>query len=303
MHLQQKLPVESSRTGFLDLPPELRIQIYRQVLPSNFIIFFNRPLGPFQRSISVIPQNAEIKIVTQLPTYNFQFHVCLVSRVIAREAYGIIYGENIFIFEAQGRRDRNRCSDPPPVWDPFGFPKRQRVFGHLQKIILTIDFDQTREYSKEGSRMRASLDRFVRIMEKSEPDLDKCQLKKLSIQYLGNTPRDSPGFEEWASKLMFVAEPLAALKGLDHVYCAGFDPWFGACLEMCIKGEGGDIKQIDWPVKEIRRRNPTGGKKHPAQISERQWWQPKLDWREFALRNGASYDAAACDHFFEVVEE
>ncbi|PVI04536.1 hypothetical protein DM02DRAFT_651484 [Periconia macrospinosa] len=336
MHPQRKLPIEPTRIGFLHLPAELRIQIYHYVLPSDCIIFFGRhssniivnyrPLmGPPE--IDVLPAISKNCRLRHLQYYNFQFNICLASKVISKEAYAILYGENIFRFEIQRRFNRYRCNTPPGLLDPFDFPSRQRVFGYLQNIVLVIDFDHTRNYANGGARTRARLEKFVKILEKFECDRgNKCHLRNLSIRYLDslNTnahhePYDSPPrsntlrslaltndrfcIERWDAKLMFVAEPLARLKGVEHVECVGFDPWFGSCLEMCVKSEGGDVKEIDWPVRQIRRRkNKSGlrGRKSIAEISKRQWWQPKLDWREFALRNGVAYDPNY-DHFFPVV--
>lgn len=85
---------------------------------------------------------------------------------------------------------------------------------------------------------------------------------------------------------MFGLESLTSLRGVKCVDISGLPHRYETCLRICIQGEGGDIKEIDWPLLEVRhRRLKKYAKKRTTMESSRQWFQPMLDWREYAERN------------------
>jgi hypothetical protein len=84
---------------------------------------------------------------------------------------------------------------------------------------------------------------------------------------------------------MFVLEPLAALQGIQDIAVYGAPEWFQRCLEMRIRGQGGDLKTLDWPTKAVRRQKKGNQKKVKVEVSTRQGWQPLFDWKRFAVRN------------------
>jgi hypothetical protein len=88
---------------------------------------------------------------------------------------------------------------------------------------------------------------------------------------------------------MFGLESLTALRGIKHVAIKGVPEWYAECLEVCIKGKGGEILETEWPIAEVRRKKKSmwqNGKGKIAWATSRKWYQPKLDWKEFAERNG-----------------
>lgn len=104
---------------------------------------------------------------------------------------------------------------------------------------------------------------------------------------------------------MFVLEPLAGLKRIESVQVTGTNPWLRSCLEICIKGEGGELEKIDWLVKKTRRKvrkGRYGSEWRYREESTRRYYQPTLDWRAFALRNEIPYDPEAYDFLFRVVK-
>lgn len=85
---------------------------------------------------------------------------------------------------------------------------------------------------------------------------------------------------------MFALEELAALRGVEEVDVTGVEPWFARCLECVMTGKGGDVREVDWPLVEITRQKGTSKKRKKAWVTSRKWYQPMLDWKEFAERNG-----------------
>jgi hypothetical protein len=58
-------------------------------------------------------------------------------------------------------------------------------------------------------------------------------------------------------------------------------------MKLCISGKGGEVKETEWPDVQVTRKKKTVWQKgRTAWVTSRQWWQPVVDWREFAGRNG-----------------
>jgi hypothetical protein len=91
-----------------------------------------------------------------------------------------------------------------------------------------------------------------------------------------------------SDQLMFALEPLESLRGISYITVHGAPEWFKQCLEMRIRGEGGDLKILNWPTKTVRRQQKGSRKRVEVEVSTRQGWQPMFDWRHFAARNGIS---------------
>lgn len=95
---------------------------------------------------------------------------------------------------------------------------------------------------------------------------------------------------------MFTLEVLSGLKRqLKKVTVEGPPPWFAQCLVLHLTGRGGPpASKLSWPTK-IKRRKITRVRKITRGPSKQKWifkrvttrkdWQPRLDWREYALRN------------------
>jgi len=95
-----------------------------------------------------------------------------------------------------------------------------------------------------------------------EDEGKKSLLRKLTICV------ESKG--ESVETYMFAFEALCALMPIPKVSVTGVPEWFATCVEMKIKGRGGDVAKVK-----------VGGKK-----KARKWYQPVYEWRQFAARNG-----------------
>lgn len=99
---------------------------------------------------------------------------------------------------------------------------------------------------------------------------------------------------------MFALEPLTELSTVKNVNLVGLPGWFAACLAMRLRGEGGDLSTIEWPVKMVKRKGKGGRWRadRRVQVSTRHCSQPIYDWQEFAQRNGIALpkDAERSSH-------
>jgi hypothetical protein len=60
---------------------------------------------------------------------------------------------------------------------------------------------------------------------------------------------------------------------------------------LCIQGKGGDVLETDWPLVMTKRKLKTTRFRWTevtkvSWVSTRKWYQPMLNWKEFAERNG-----------------
>lgn len=85
---------------------------------------------------------------------------------------------------------------------------------------------------------------------------------------------------------MFGLESLASLRGIKDVTVTGLPEWYATCLQRCIQGKGGEVQEVHWPLVEVRhRRNVWSTQWKKAWVTTRKWYQPTLNWKEFAERN------------------
>lgn len=77
------------------------------------------------------------------------------------------------------------------------------------------------------------------------------------------------------------------MTGVDEVTCGGIPPWFGECLAMRIRGQGGELERLHWPtVKTKKRRKVEYSRAKTVEVSAWKSWDAILDWLDFAQRNG-----------------
>ena len=77
---------------------------------------------------------------------------------------------------------------------------------------------------------------------------------------------------------------LECFAGVTSIARVGFDgvpALFAQCLEMRVKGEGGNLASLERPTKTITVKWGCEIK----EVSECQSWQPRLDWCEISQQN------------------
>jgi hypothetical protein len=63
--------------------------------------------------------------------------------------------------------------------------------------------------------------------------------------------------------------------------------WFAKCLQCCIQARGGDPKEQDYSLVEVKQKKKGAGfAKKPKWFETKQWYSPEYNWAEFAECNG-----------------
>jgi hypothetical protein len=137
-------------------------------------------------------------------------------------------------------------------------------------------------------RHRTRLQNFVQVIKEHADDAAKASLLtdlsvKMSSRY------DPVWIFQDDPQGIFALEELTPLRGIKNVEVGGEVPaWFAKCLQCCIQGHGGDVKEQNYPLVEVKQKKKkgTGFAKKPKWVETKQWYSPRFDWADFAERNG-----------------
>ena len=192
----------------------------------------------------------------------------------------------------------------PLIFGPLGLPHRIHLLRDLRHIELTLTINEVISWGT--TRLRARTQHFVDILREHSGDTNKQSLLTQLRVYIRDSRspssrccRPRSGFDvsrRWeklqdrtvSHRLVFVLEPLASLQGIQDIAVYGAPEWFQRCLEIRIRGQGGDLKTLDWPTKVVRRQQKGYRRKVEVEVCTRQGWQPIFDWKRFAACNNIS---------------
>lgn len=210
----------------------------------------------------------------------------------------MLYGSNTYTFRIDGNPRFPKSLQSPQIFGPFGDtpPGGQsrlpllRNLRHI-KIIVSSDCRRQRDYWVV-KRQHARLEYFVQILSQHSNDVSKRSLLQgLTVQCGDRNPNG--GFDDtfslpYLERHMFGLESLAALRGIKRVDVTGVPDWYAKCLQLCIQGQGGDVQETDWPLVEVKRQVSGAVTKRYRKVwvTTRRWYQPLLNWKEYAERNG-----------------
>jgi hypothetical protein len=229
----------------------------------------------------------------------------------------VLYGKNHFVINIDGTPHYPVSLQSPEVFGPLGLPDRLSLLRDLRKISITLDPKVHDTQYWVNRRHRGRLGLFVKILKESAEDENQKSLLKVLKVHLERpcrpTQDDLPVFahsaplvpqsvplltpeERWllneeAEKNQFALEALAPLRGIKEVHITGVDKWFAQCLQLCIQGKGGDVKDIKYPYRKLKRRKEGTRKTKEYVRNTKKWYMPGLDWKEFAERNGIKLPA------------
>ena len=151
---------------------------------------------------------------------------------------------------------------------------------------------------------------FVEILkEHGDDDNRKSLLVELKVSVrLGKpqggggrgTPRLIPPKD--SEKFMFSLESLASLQGIKDVEIEGVPEWFAKCLQLRIQGKGGEIETVDWPPLQFKQRKGHKRKAKEGWRTSRKWYQPMLNWKQYAECNHIAIPADI-DKYWKVEDE
>ncbi|KAF2844586.1 hypothetical protein T440DRAFT_372740, partial [Plenodomus tracheiphilus IPT5] len=246
---------------FVDLPPELRTQIFPYLIPHNLFISW----------IEDHDTN---------------------SRRFWANGPAMLYGLNTYKFAIDGFAHQPISLRSPRIFGILGVGNRLHLLRNLRSIHIKIVFNHNQHWTVK--RLRARLQYFVDTLKAHADDINKRSLLgDLNVEFNpglhsneqaleGNTQagtgRSSP------ENGMFSLESLAALRGIKRVQIVGILDWYAKCLELCIKGKGGEVENMHWP--EVKISHHKGMKRHHTKTTTRKWYHPTLNWKGFAEQNG-----------------
>lgn len=307
---------------FLDLPAELRVGVYHCLLPAGLTISFTIKSyldnwwyvwGMPKHTEGTVSRHGSRKM--RLGEASPQEHNCtslfLVSKFVSAEARGktpcssmchdpintrpaVLYGENTFQLMVDGLPHKPISIASPLIFGPLGEPNRLHLLRNLRSVELVVSLDDNNNWVVK--RHRGRLDHFVQIIKQHADDINQKSLLKyfkVRVEFFLETEAPFSTAYTWyrrpaknVEKFMFGLESLAVLRGIEEVEVAGVPEWYAKCLELCIQGKGGDVEEINYPLVEIKRTKGWGGPKRKVWVSTKKWYQPALNWKEFAERNG-----------------
>lgn len=211
----------------------------------------------------------------------------------------VLYGTNTYKFTVDGSAHFPKSMTSPLVFGPFG--NEDGAWLYILRNLRSIRIDCVIDLDSHWAvkRQRSRLEYFVTILKQHADDENrKSLLEDLHVHFRIKSTDQPPAsyghrylnkISKPSETFMFGLESLATLRGIKDVRITGVPQWFAQCLTLAIQGKGGDVLDAEWPQEEVKRTKLTDSgnrKTKKAWVSKRQWWQPVLEWREFAMRNG-----------------
>ncbi|KAH7121007.1 hypothetical protein B0J11DRAFT_581768 [Dendryphion nanum] len=284
---------------FLDLPSELRLTVYRYLVPHQMGIALLRP------EESPLLYDVRTNRVEQ-GGVRIQCSIFLVSKIVCNEARGVLYGENTFNFtiDAQARQPKSLRS--PEIFGPFGTPERLPLLRELRSVHFNVKLTELGHWAVE--RHRGRLGYFISVLKEHSDDTNqKSLLQRMVVKFTVCVDeygeryyhRDEPGTSIWprplfnarsSHEMTFGLESLASFHGVKDVKIEGDVPdWFASCLELSIQDKGGDVLELEYPevmTKKVARSSERTKRTKWVMKSTKRWYDPKYNWKAFADRNG-----------------
>ena len=66
---------------------------------------------------------------------------------------------------------------------------------------------------------------------------------------------------------MFTLEPLAFLRGIEEVEIQDVSDYLKQCLELRIRGQGGELVNVEWPTKVVHHKRKAKAKPRTVETS------------------------------------
>jgi hypothetical protein len=210
----------------------------------------------------------------------------------------VLYGSNTYEFTVNGIPHSPKSLASPFIFGPFGNNEGSRLYLLRNLRSIHIDFVLDTDSHWAVRRQRSRLEYFVDVLKQHSDDENRKSLLQelyVHVRIPVNTPfrhYTNTGYvipvPEDAEKFIFGLESLATLRGIEDVKITGVPEWYAQCLQLAIQGKGGEVLETDWPLVEVKRTKSSTAwtkKSKKAMVTTRKWYQPTLNWKEFAERN------------------
>ncbi|KAF2824400.1 hypothetical protein CC86DRAFT_296989 [Ophiobolus disseminans] len=313
--------VRKGHFRLMDLPAELRVYVYSYLLPYNVAISFEQNVA-FKPSKKQDPwwlveatskdQQDTVPIAMGRQHWNLrsrkarnsddwlrvQTQIFLVNKEVSNEARAVLYGSNTYKFTIDGSAHFPVSLASPLIFGPFGDKDGLRLplLRNLRSIYIEVLLNADSHWAIK--RQRSRLECFVDVLKQHSDDEDrKSLLQELTIcvRIPVTPPRHhytQAGTQITiptdAERYMFGLENLSMLCGIKDVRISGLPDWYMQCLKLCIQGKGGEVQGTDWPLVQVKRTLTSAKwtkKTKQFWVTTRKWYQPTLNWKEYALRN------------------
>ena len=134
----------------------------------------------------------------------------------------------------------------------------------------------------------------VDVKEVGLEDVDDGRLGYLGAMDMAGFMKRAPETNPYVPHSMFALEPLVGLFPgvvVESVRVRGVPGWFARCVELCVRGQGGELVELDWEYDVVMRQVGVGvARKHRVGVTRKMWMQPVYDWRRCAEENRIEVD-------------
>jgi hypothetical protein len=198
----------------------------------------------------------------------------------------VLYGSNTYHFTISSTAHHPVSLRSPQIFGPFGEQDRLPLLRNLRSIYIEVILNDNSHWGVK--RQRARLEYFIEILKQNaDDDNKKSLLQELKVTMSDRVTKtwhnrcSRPPHQLDKEKYIFGLESLVGLRGIKDVEVTGVPDWYAQCLQLCVEGKGGEVKETDWPKVQAKKGKAWSKKL----VSTRQWWQPMLNWKEFAEQN------------------
>jgi hypothetical protein len=177
----------------------------------------------------------------------------------------IFFEGNEFIFSVSAQSQVPHSLSSAQIFGPLGAQHRIHLLRDLRCVRLVLDIDDGGYWAIV--RHRSRMEHFVKLInEYAEDENKKSYLNQLTV-CIARNGRNYP-FDPLIAK-----GTLVDLHPIKSVKVSGVPEWFVKCLEMGVRGEGGDVVWYKWPPDS-------------SKSAIEKWREPTLYWMELAAKNG-----------------
>jgi hypothetical protein len=280
---------------FFSLPAEIRLEVYRNLIPNGRLITF-KPSHVTRSEGYAIPPAYNARVEHPLryvsiagPTNLFiSTNLFLVNRQIYQEAINILYHENTFRFTISHAPARiHGCCIRVQAYEPNlaqEFPMlKPSAAGRIKNMDLWITGNvQDRRTNKD---LRKWLTQVASNLTEGGSQLEQLRIT------LTNTNYDRyrgplrfglvPGMDrkEPIRQGQYVLEPLMQIRGIKNVVIEGeFLDCFPTKLARVMGSQDLSLPVMQYEDKVVWRRRSGQKKKSKRTIPGRMWFDPVYDW-------------------------
>lgn len=278
-------PASPPALQFFDLPTELRMKVFRYLLPHGQTI----EIGPQTIRAYYSPMGSphcrlRLRLTQRPPELQNARNILSTCRRFRDEASDVLYGENVFRFELSRDRMGTVGLGNNLRWVPAA------VLRRIWKchIVVREELHRPHTFRRVRGWLKSAVDRLgdAHALRELHIDVQTGDFVLETPIFLSVQNLRRQTFEPWtkaevAKGYQFVLEPLAQLRGINNVQITGH-------VDEGLAKTVGEVmgKEIGWNRlvrRSYKQHKVLKKKKHAARrtsmlVSTKKFWQPELDW-------------------------